>query len=225
MANEVTNNKISNLAIYDYRIRSNSGLPEIRFFIKNHSDKIMKYIMISYIPKNQFGEIARNKHNKNLDILTHRITGPIEAHSKNYIPESCIISGADCNWIDYDNDKIVDIAVAKVEIEYIDGSKETILGKDVTFDSTGGCYVATAVYGSYNCPQVWTLRRYRDNYLAKTWYGRLFIHTYYAISPTVVRLFGNTSLFNRIWRKKLDSMVARLNEQGIEDTPYDDIPW
>src|SRR5699024_12626084 len=24
--------------------------------------------------------------------------------------------------------------------------------------SSGGCYVATAVYGSYDCPEVWTLR-------------------------------------------------------------------
>lgn len=44
----------------------------------------------------------------------------------------------------------------------------------------GGCYIATCVYGSYDCPQVWTLRRYRDNTLAETWYGRLFVHTYYA---------------------------------------------
>lgn len=36
---------------------------------------------------------------------------------------------------------------------------------------TGGCYVATAVYGSYDCPQVWTLRRFRDNTLAATWYS------------------------------------------------------
>ena len=28
-----------------------------------------------------------------------------------------------------------------------------------------GCYVATCVYGSYDCPQVWTLRRYRDDVL------------------------------------------------------------
>ena len=41
--------------------------------------------------------------------------------------------------------------------------------------SSGGCYVATAVYGSYDCPQVWTLRRYRDYTLAETWYGRAFI--------------------------------------------------
>ena len=59
--------------------------------------------------------------------------------------------------------------------------------------SSSGCYVATCVYGSYNCPEVWTLRRYRDYKLAATWYGRLFIHAYYAISPTIVKLFGKTN--------------------------------
>ena len=34
--------------------------------------------------------------------------------------------------------------------------------------NSGGCYVATAVYGSYDCPEVWTLRRYRDYTLAAT---------------------------------------------------------
>ena len=58
--------------------------------------------------------------------------------------------------------------------------------------SNGGCYVATAVYGSYDCPQVWTLRRYRDYTLAETWLGRLFILLYYAISPTLVKWFGET---------------------------------
>ncbi|MFR9028073.1 MAG: DUF2726 domain-containing protein [Clostridium sp.] len=30
-----------------------------------------------------------------------------------------------------------------------------------------GCYIATAVYGSYDCPQVWVLRRFRDQILEK----------------------------------------------------------
>ena len=68
----------------------------------------------------------------------------------------------------------------------------------------GGCYIATCVYGSYDCPQVWTLRRYRDNTLASSWYGRLFIKIYYTFSPTVVRLFGKTKWFNKIWRTRLD---------------------
>lgn len=88
-----------------------------------------------------------------------------------------------------------------------------------------GCYVATAVYGSYDCPEVWTLRRYRDYTLAETWYGRAFIHTYYAISPTLVKWFGNTNWFKKMWKGKLDRMVADLNAKGVEDTPYNDRRW
>lgn len=91
--------------------------------------------------------------------------------------------------------------------------------------SSGGCYVATAVYGSYDCPQVWTLRRYRDYTLAKTWYGRAFIRTYYATSPTLVKWFGSTEWFKKIWQNKLDHMVAKLQANGIESTPYKDRNW
>ena len=91
--------------------------------------------------------------------------------------------------------------------------------------SSGGCYIATAVYGSYDCPQVWTLRRFRDYTLAKTWYGRAFIHTYYAISPTIVKWFGETNWFKKFWKGKLDTMVKQLQEKGFENTPYKDIKW
>lgn len=91
------------------------------------------------------------------------------------------------------------------------------------FKTTGdGCYVATAVYGSYNCPQVWTLRRFRDNTLDETWYGRAFIKSYYAISPTLVKWFGETNWFKKMCRKPLDKMVASLQEKGVESTPYQD---
>jgi hypothetical protein len=85
-----------------------------------------------------------------------------------------------------------------------------------------GCYIATSVYGSYDCPQVWILRRYRDNTLAITWYGRLFIRIYYAISPTLVKWFGNTMWFRHIWRNKLDKFVNRLQQEGVQNTPYQD---
>ena len=90
---------------------------------------------------------------------------------------------------------------------------------------SGGCYVATAVYGSYDCPQVWTLRRYRDNILAKTLLGRLFIRTYYTISPTLVKWFGNTNWFRKLWKVPLDRMVSKLQIQGVECTPYEDRNW
>ena len=89
-------------------------------------------------------------------------------------------------------------------------------------NSSGGCYVATAVYGSYDCPQVWTLRRYRDDMLSKTWYGRAFIRVYYATSPTLVKWFGDSAWFTNFWKSKLDSMVSTLNEAGVLDIPYVD---
>lgn len=91
--------------------------------------------------------------------------------------------------------------------------------------SKSGCYIATAVYGTYDCPQVWVLRRYRDYALAKTWYGRTFVNTYYAISPFLVKHFGNTRWFKRFWNILLGKIVKRLNKQGFEDTPYIDCEW
>ena len=86
----------------------------------------------------------------------------------------------------------------------------------------GGCYVATAVYGSYDCPEVWTLRRYRDYTLALSWHGRIFIKMYYAISPIIVKYFGHMKWFKHMWRGTLDRMVKRLQSEGIESTPYKD---
>ena len=90
---------------------------------------------------------------------------------------------------------------------------------------SGGCYVATAVYGSYDCPEVWTLRRFRDYTLARSWYGRAFIRFYYAVSPTLVKWFGHTSWFKSIWKPLLDKMVNKLNKTGVADTPYSDRNW
>lgn len=88
--------------------------------------------------------------------------------------------------------------------------------------SSGGCYIATCVYGSYDCPQVWTLRRFRDYTLDKTWYGRAFIKCYYAVSPALVKWFGSQGWFRTFWKRHLDIMVSCLNRKGIENTSYTD---
>lgn len=90
---------------------------------------------------------------------------------------------------------------------------------------SGGCYVATAVYGSYDCPQVWTLRRYRDYKLANTWYGRAFVRTYYFVSPTLVKWFGNADWFVRFFKAVLDKKIKKLQELGYKSTSYIDKNW
>ncbi|HAG14769.1 MAG TPA: hypothetical protein DCG49_13055 [Ruminococcus sp.] len=86
-----------------------------------------------------------------------------------------------------------------------------------------GCYIATCVYGSYDCPQVWMLRRYRDRILAPHACGRAFIRLYYAISPKLVKWFGETAWFRRFWRRFLDRKIVTLREKGFSDKPYRDI--
>lgn len=103
--------------------------------------------------------------------------------------------------------------------------KRQLQSEESSRSSSGGCYVATCVYGSYDCPQVWTLRRFRDTKLASTWYGRAFVRTYYAVSPALVRWLGDTTWFRQFWKRKLDTMVDRLQKDGIASTPYQDKEW
>ncbi|MDR2728472.1 MAG: tetratricopeptide repeat protein [Chitinispirillales bacterium] len=103
--------------------------------------------------------------------------------------------------------------LARNEVKKLKGGKT---GK------SGGCYVATCVYGSYDCPEVWTLRRYRDDKLSKFWFGRLFIRIYYTVSPNVVALFGNQKWFNKLCKPIIDKLVVTLQNNGVENTPYCD---
>ena len=87
----------------------------------------------------------------------------------------------------------------------------------------GGCYIATCVYGSYECPNVWILRRFRDNVLGTNIPGKLFIKIYYSISPLLVKCFGDSALFKSIFKIPLDMLIRVLKNKGVSDTPYKDI--
>lgn len=101
-------------------------------------------------------------------------------------------------------------------------SDPNLIGGYRNTDQKQGCYIATCVYGSYDCPQVWTLRRFRDYFLAKTFPGRAFIKIYYAVSPFLVKHLGDKNWFRRRWRRILDYMVLRLKGKGYDDNPYED---
>lgn len=122
-------------------------------------------------------------------------------------------------YLKYLNDKA---ANQSIMTKYAEKIKKYNSAYTLPSFNTGGCYIATAVYGSYDCPEVWTLRRFRDETLDSRWYGRVFIKAYYAISPVLVELFGQTEWFKRFWRHPLDKMVRNLKQKGFESTPYND---
>lgn len=186
----------------------------VQFSFRNEGEKTIKYVTISFIPYNQVGDAVSSSigGRSEFGIIC---TGPIAPNKKQ--------SGrCECIWYNY---SITSVRVSKAEIEYMDGTTEVIDGTNIPVEEGGGCYVATAVYGSYDCPEVWTLRRYRDYELAETWQGRLFIKAYYAISPTIVKWFGDTAWFKKMWKGKLDRMVSNLQQKGFENTPYEDRKW
>lgn len=186
----------------------------VQFSFRNEGEKTIKYVTISFIPYNQVGDTVSSSigGRSEFGIIC---TGPIAPNKKQ--------SGrCECIWYNY---SITSVRVSKAEIEYMDGTTEVIDGTNIPVEEGGGCYVATAVYGSYDCPEVWTLRRYRDYELAETWHGRLFIKAYYAISPTIVKWFGDTAWFKKMWKGKLDRMVSNLQQKGFENTPYEDRKW
>ena len=86
-----------------------------------------------------------------------------------------------------------------------------------------GCYIATCVYGSYDSPKVRILRKYRDTMLAGHWWGRAFIKVYYTVSPVLVKHFGERKFFLSFWRKRLDSIVLKLHENGMDGEFYTDL--
>ena len=78
---------------------------------------------------------------------------------------------------------------------------------------SGGCFIATAVYGSYEAKEVIVLRRFRDKMLKKFFLGRLFIKIYYAVGPCMAEwLKGHRLLKNKI-RMVLDEMVRLMRDR------------
>jgi hypothetical protein len=77
----------------------------------------------------------------------------------------------------------------------------------------GGCYIATAVYGSYEAPQVLALRRYRDESLLTSAAGRTLVKTYYALSPSIAQKLQEARRANRVARAVLDIVVSWLDRR------------
>jgi hypothetical protein len=55
-----------------------------------------------------------------------------------------------------------------------------------------GCFIATAVYGSADCPEVAMLRQFRDTVLLSTGFGRLGVKAYYRISPAIAHVVSTS---------------------------------
>lgn len=78
-----------------------------------------------------------------------------------------------------------------------------------TESKKGGCYIATACYGSYDHPDVKVLRRFRDERLLTNPAGTRLVHAYYTISPLLARSIGNHRWLSTAIRRYLLEPAVR----------------
>lgn len=79
--------------------------------------------------------------------------------------------------------------------------------------ATGDCFVATAVYGDKNAPQVQALRRFKDEVLMRNHLGRTFVDFYYSGAGKKTAGFVREHLPSTLplIRKGLDYLVDRYS--------------
>jgi hypothetical protein len=75
--------------------------------------------------------------------------------------------------------------------------------------SGGGCFVATAAYGSWSHPDVAALRLFRDEVLAHHPAGRAFIRTYRVVGPKLARFVSPKGRSGRAARALIAPLARR----------------
>jgi hypothetical protein len=79
----------------------------------------------------------------------------------------------------------------------------------------GGCFIATAAYGSYLHPKVMELRAFRDNYLMTNVPGRAFVSLYYRLSPPLADFIARHEWLRTGCRIALTPVVLAVENKGI----------
>jgi uncharacterized repeat protein (TIGR01451 family) len=74
----------------------------------------------------------------------------------------------------------------------------------------GGCFIATAAYGSPLEPHVMALREFRDRYLQRTAAGRAFIRYYYRHSPSIAAVIAQHAWLRSLVRMLLTPLVLTI---------------
>jgi hypothetical protein len=77
---------------------------------------------------------------------------------------------------------------------------------------SGGCFIATAAYGTPTAKQIDLLREFRDVVLLKSTVGSRFVGLYYQISPPVADFVAGNELLRTLVRELLVDPIVWVVE-------------
>ena len=81
--------------------------------------------------------------------------------------------------------------------------------------SGGGCFIATAAYGSHLDLHVGSLRRFRDETLMRSRLGRALVSWYYEVSPPIAYRIEQSESLRAITRAALVPVVFAVENPGL----------
>lgn len=98
-------------------------------------------------------------------------------------------------------------------LDDVNASSTTITMNDdysitASFEAVGGCFIATAAYGTRMAEEIRILREFRDQYLLTNPRGQGFVDIYYSISPPVADFIAEHPSLKPIVRAELMPIVV-----------------
>ncbi len=81
------------------------------------------------------------------------------------------------------------------------------VGIGLSSEDGGGCFIATACYGSSAAAEVKVLSKFRDEYLLGNIVGRAFVRGYYRVSPSLSRFIANRTVLRWLLRMQIMPFV------------------
>jgi len=85
-------------------------------------------------------------------------------------------------------------------------------GAPPPWGSGGGCFIATAAYGTPTAKEINILREFRDEVLLKTTVGSQFVALYYQFSPPTANVIAENDVLRTLVRELLIDPVVRVIE-------------
>ncbi len=123
----------------------------------------------------------------------------IDPECKRFICDTCF--RGNCNTCD---------GVLCKDHAHYDEKTDTVYCKAHRPKASGGCFIATAAYGTPFEPKIDVLRDVRDDVLMEYILGRGFIKLYYAISPPIANIISKYEWMRSIVREMILEPLVRI---------------